>query len=81
MFDLENLPMVVLPGAEGKRLDDLANKEAQSRAIAQGRAARRRGLSNTPPLELSRLKYGDLALDWANGWRWEDEGWYQAGGR
>ena len=60
-------PLVTLTPQQKRDLE----KKTQVLCIEQGRVARRAGL---PKDHFSgRFKDNDMAIDWSNGWRWEDE--------
>lgn len=66
-IDITKVPIAnILRPEDQKRLD----RARQDRLVSEGRAARRLGfpVTNCPP-----FKDNDMAIDWRNGWRWEDQ--------
>ena len=66
-LDITKLPIVKLSPEQERSFAGKVRVEV----IAEGRATRRAGLPKD--YITSRIRDPDLALDWQNGWRWEDE--------
>jgi len=68
-IDLLALPIVAPAGPHAEADERRAADWVRDRIIEEGRTARRFNRPNRPPPYRNK----DFAIDWSNGWRWEDE--------